>query len=229
MFNENLIPLYLYQGQPLPRPVRLYDYVICAQGIVKRLETPFVSADHLLAPLDVTLTGLRLATYPLPPLRFKLPRIPGQLLQEVLVDARQNLDLEVLYQFRFDPANRCWTASRPPQEQAKTRVGYTSDPTGVILDLHSHNSLPAFFSATDDRDEMGARFYAVIGHLERPQPELVLRLGLHGHWLADVPGLTLFDDLGPFVQVYLDSNPPVEIEPASPPGGWLSNLFGWRA
>jgi PRTRC genetic system protein A len=227
MFNENLIPIYLYQGHPLPRPERLYDYALTAQGIVKRLETPFVSADHLLAPIDTPLTGLRLATYPLQPVRFKLPRIPARLLQDVLADARQNLDLEVFYQFRFDPAQNRWIVIRPQQERGKTWLGYTADPSGVAVEMHSHNTMPAFFSMTDDRDEQGGRFYGVIGHLERAQPELALRLGLHGHWLANVPAPAIFDDLGPFVQVYVDTGEPAPFAPAGE-DGWLANLLPWR-
>ena len=87
MFNNNLIPLYLYLGQPVPRPARLYDYIISAQGIIKRLETQYVSADQLLVPIETPLTGLRLADYPLQPVRFKLPRIPGQMLRDALADA----------------------------------------------------------------------------------------------------------------------------------------------
>jgi len=105
MFNNNLIPLYLYLGQPIPRPTRLYDYLLAAQGIVKRLETQYVSADQLLVLIETPLTGLRLADYPLQPVRFKLPRIPGQLLRDALADARQNIELEFMYQFRFDPTN----------------------------------------------------------------------------------------------------------------------------
>ena len=52
------------------------------------METQYVSADQLLVSIDTPLTGLRLAEYPLQPVRFKLPRIPGQLLQDALADAR---------------------------------------------------------------------------------------------------------------------------------------------
>jgi hypothetical protein len=62
--------------------------------------------------------------------------------------------------------------------------------------------MPAFFSETDDRDERGGRLYGVIGRLDTTQPQLVLRQGLYGHWLHNIPGLTLFDDLGPFVDAY---------------------------
>jgi hypothetical protein len=49
--------------------------------------------------------------------------------------------------------------------------------------------LPAFWSATDDRDEQGACIYGVIGRLDA-QPEIRLRLSLYGYWhpltLADL-------------------------------------------
>jgi PRTRC genetic system protein A len=231
MFNNPLIPLYLFLGQPLPRPARLYDYVIAAQGIVKRLETQYVSADQLLASIDTPLTGLRLAAYPLQPVRFKLPRIPGHLLREALTDARRNIDLEFMYQFRFDPVTNHWTVTRPEQDQSRTHVGYTFDPAGIVVDCHSHNVMPAFFSPTDDRDELGGRFYAVMGHLERKNPELILRLGFYGHWLYNVPALTIFDDLTPFEEIYLDTvglAPVGDPEPPAARHGWLTHLFQWR-
>lgn len=203
MLTTNLIPLYMYVGYPIDRPEHLYDYVIAAQGIIKRLENSYVSADYLLAPIAEELIGLGLATYPLRPLSLKLPRIPGHLLQETLADARRNLNLEFMYHFRFDPGGRGWFVTRPEQERSGARVGYLNhDPAGIVLDLHSHHTMPAFFSSTDDRDERGGRFYAVIGRLDRPRPELILRLGAYGHWLDNIPALTLFDELGPFVDTY---------------------------
>jgi hypothetical protein len=89
------IPLFLYQGYRIERPRRLYDYLLAAQGIVKRVENNYVSADHLLAPIDPELIGLGLAPYPIGPLRLKIPRIPGDCLLAALEDARSNLGLLV--------------------------------------------------------------------------------------------------------------------------------------
>src|SRR5262245_38257101 len=99
------IPLYLYKGgYPLPRPGQLYAYALPGQGRVKRLETRHTSADMLLCPITARLYGLNLQAYPLAPLRFKLPRIPERLLLDTLADARQELGLEVMYQFKWTPA-----------------------------------------------------------------------------------------------------------------------------
>jgi PRTRC genetic system protein A len=225
MLDHNLIPLYLYLGHPMHRPERLYDYVLAEQGIIKRVETPYASADALLVPISEWLTGLHLQPYPLQPLRLKIPRIPGRLLMDVLADARTNIEIEFMYHFRFSP-EQGWTVTRPAQAQSWARVGYQHDPTGVVLDLHSHHVMPAFFSSTDDGDEQGGRFYAVMGHLDRPNPQLILRLGMYGHWLLNVPGAVLFDDLGPFVDTYIDEAALCQVQPDP---GWLSRLLPWRS
>ncbi len=202
MFDD-LIPLYLYLGYPIERPEHLYDYLMAAQGIIKRVETRYVSADALLVPIQEKLTGLRLRKYPVGPLRLKVPRIPERLLQEALADARRNLDLEHMYHFRI--GEKGWQVTRPQQEQSLSRVGYLDrNQAGIALELHSHHRMPAYFSPTDDGDEQGGRFYAVMGRLDRPNPELTLRLGMYGPWLPNVPALSLFEGLGPFVEVYDD-------------------------
>jgi PRTRC genetic system protein A len=220
------IPLYLYKGgYPLPRPAGHYDYVLAAQGLIKRLETAHAAADLLLWPIAERLYGLNLHPYPLEPLRFKLPRIPEQLLLDTLADARRELGLEVMYQFRLTPTG--WQVIRPQQEQHRAYVGYqNADTTDITFDLHSHHTMPAYFSPTDDRDEQEARFYGVMGRLDLSNPQLALRLGFYGHWLANVPALTLFEGIGPFVETYIDEEtaPPPEATP-----GWLERLLPWRA
>ncbi len=231
-----LIPMYLYIGRHgMPRPPHLYDYILAEQGLIKRVESRIAAVDHLLAPVEDTLYGLNLQPYPLQPLRFKLPRIPGRLLAEVLADARRELDIEVMYHFRHDPAAG-WSVSRPEQAQSRVSVGYRyTDPDQIILDLHSHHRMPAFFSPTDDRDERGGRFYGVIGHLDSDEPQLALRLGLYGHWLYNVPAGLLFDDPGPLLETWTDRGQgaalfeAIQPEPAPPGGGWLTGLFNhWR-
>ena len=68
---------------------------------------------------------------------------------------------------------------------------------------------------------------AVMGHLDRPRPELVVRLGMYGTWLYNVPGLALFDDLGPFVDGYVEAGESYDLAPAGR-GHWLTNLFRMR-
>ncbi|MCP4992898.1 MAG: hypothetical protein GY934_03795 [Gammaproteobacteria bacterium] len=236
----NLIPLWIYTGGEMQRPELHYDYVLARQGIVKRFENRFVSVDYVLVPIDENLIGLQLAWYPLQPLHFKLPKVPGHLLRDVLTDARKDMSLEFAYHFRYNPGPNQWVVTRPENyyEQSRTGLGYTySDPGGVILELHSHNTMPAYFSPRDNQDEQGGRLYGVIGHLERTNPELALRLGMFGHWLYNVPGRALFADISPFSEVELGAGAEVNDKWLSEEGlannghSWLANLFNrknWR-
>jgi PRTRC genetic system protein A len=226
----NLIPLYLYQGHPLPPPRHLYDYVLAEQGLIKRIEASFVTADHLLVPIAADLIGLHLAPYPRQGLQLKVPRLPGQLLAQVYHDARRDLSREVMYHCKFNHSRGWWVERAEATHQSAVRVSYRYDPRDIVLDLHSHQTMGAFFSQTDDDDEQGCRFYGVIGRLDQPRPELALRLGLFGHWIFNIPGLTLFDDLGPFVDKQIESGDRLDMEPALEQINehWLTRWLKWR-
>lgn len=208
--DKPLIPLYLYLGYDLHRPETMYDYLLAQQGIIKRVETQWASADVLLTPIQETLIGLQLQHYPMQAMRLKPPRIPVALLQQVLTHAQTALGTELLYHFRYNAATG-WTLTYPQQEQSKVRVGYQEpNQQDIVLELHSHNTMPAYFSPTDDRDELGGRFYAVIGHLDQPQPQIVIRLGMFGHWIFNVPPALIFEgDIEPLQPAYLETRTPV--------------------
>lgn len=52
----------------------------------------------------------------------------------------------------------------------------------IVLDLHSHNSMGAFFSGTDDRDDNGnCTISGVIGEMNKASPAMVFRFNLLGN------------------------------------------------
>jgi PRTRC genetic system protein A len=58
----------------------------------------------------------------------------------------------------------------------------------LVADIHSHNSMSAFFSGTDNRDEKEARIYGVMGRLDQPWPEIKFRAGDGtGGWIEMSP------------------------------------------
>ncbi len=62
----------------------------------------------------------------------------------------------------------------------------------ALCELHSHNTMPAIFSATDDAEEsFGFRIYAVIGKVDTA-PEIRVRIGVYGH-LLEIPPEWVFD------------------------------------
>ncbi len=94
------------------------------------------------------------------------------------------------------------------------RVRYTPpalpDDTTVVLALHSHHRLPAYFSRTDDGDEQGLALYVVVGRLDTAHPEVAIRAGAYGAWLS-VPWANVFaGDRGAFRDTQFD--PPADVE-----------------
>lgn len=194
--NESI----LAEDLPLPKIGNvMYQYVVAANGLFIRAEDSRLEA--LVKVATARLTGLADLVQGA---NLKIDRVPGVWLRSVLASARQHMPNEAMYQFWFDgePGNykpsvqRTWRCSMPRQIQTATAVKY-NDLGQTVIDLHSHNSMPAFFSSTDDADEQGLRFYAVIGRIDTDHPEIRVRVGVYGHFM-DVPADMIFDDLGPF-------------------------------
>ncbi|MCC6628217.1 MAG: Mov34/MPN/PAD-1 family protein [Chloroflexi bacterium] len=69
----------------------------------------------------------------------------------------------------------------------------------VAVDIHSHQAMPAFFSATDNRSDAGLGVSAVIGTIDTV-PTIRCRLNLDG-WHQEIGVTRLFAGPGPFVDL----------------------------
>jgi PRTRC genetic system protein A len=136
----------------------------------------------------------------------RVPRVPCQFLWAIAKSARRHLPNEAMYQFSFDGSvdetgeltDEGWRCVNTTRATNPASLEF-DDHAGAVIDLHSHGTLSAFFSETDDEDEQGLRFYAVIGQVDRDCPQIAVRVGVYGHtW--NVPQTTVFNG-GPFVQV----------------------------
>lgn len=56
-----------------------------------------------------------------------------------------------------------------------------------VLETHSHNVMPAFWSSEDDRNERGSiiRWYLVVGNLDLEKPSIEVRLNYNGNFLLN--------------------------------------------
>ena len=150
-----------------------YDYVMGAGGIYVQSESTHLTARMLVAPAKVR--GLA-------PVSEKLELahglIPAHVFELGLAWMLAAPDTERFFAVRWD--GDAYLLVVP--EQAGTSASLTyQPPAGVVAEFHSHGRHSAFFSATDDRDEQGFRVYGVVGRLDRPEPELTLRVGIYGH------------------------------------------------
>ncbi|MCY4507121.1 MAG: Mov34/MPN/PAD-1 family protein [Acidobacteria bacterium] len=180
-----------------------YDYVLGSGGVYVQSESAHLTARVLIAPC--TVRGLAPVAE-----KVALPhgRIPSRLFEAGLRWFRDAPDTERFFAVRWDGS--AYRPVVPPQAGTATGLAY-QPPAGVVAEFHSHGSLPAFFSATDDRDEQGFRIYGVAGRLDAARPELRLRLGVYGHF-APVEWPHVFD--GPLPGVRFageEPGPPLDI------------------
>lgn len=168
-----------------PMRAKAYEYWMAGNGLFLRAANQHVSA---LVPLaHATVRGLgRLQQK----IRLRHSRLPGRLLRAIVDNARKH-DGEQMY-LVVPSGVRRFRLVRPRQIATPTSVVYESDEYQFsLLDLHSHGRMRAFFSGTDDGDDVGLRFYGVLGKAYSPKPEMRLRLGIHGH-RVHVPVSLLF-------------------------------------
>jgi PRTRC genetic system protein A len=71
------------------------------------------------------------------------------------------------------------------------------DHQSLVIDLHSHGNISAFFSETDNADDAGAvKFSGVFGNLDQDAPTVEFRLCVLGLYLPiKVPADKIFKDL----------------------------------
>lgn len=195
----------LAESLPLPPiPVDLvYQYVVAGNGLFIRAEDSRMEAMVPIALADVH--GLELVdTYA----RLKLPPIASEFLHSVLRSAQRHLPNEAMYQFVYEPTQGAvspWKCFMPEARATAGSLLFDGDPEAIV-DLHSHGTLAAFFSTTDDADEQGLRFYVVIGKVDGAEPQVAVRVGVYGHFW-NVPVETVFTGPGPFAQI----DPDVEL------------------
>jgi PRTRC genetic system protein A len=133
-------------------------------------------------------------------------RLPGEMLQHVFEHAlrastggvvARPIEQQYFLTYRAELPTRRLRIAVPEQDATAGHVRYqTNIPGRILVDLHSHHSMAAYFSGTDDRDDTGLSVSCVIGRIFT-QPEIACRLNVYGHRYPVPPSL-IFDGLGPF-------------------------------
>lgn len=138
--------------------------------------------------------------------QFNLPKIPGGKLAEAISFFRDychnEIELEVMVSFFYHPKAQEYIVDCPTQRVSKGRIhfdelSYEKEGFIEVLQIHSHNSMDAYFSSIDDHDEKRFLLYGVVGRLDEDKPVMKLRAGLNGHfynlpldYIFDEPSLT---------------------------------------
>lgn len=112
--------------------------------------------------------------------KFVLPKIPQTLYMQVIAFFKQVMKVhnnaEAFAQFFYDKEEEKYLVHIPEQEVSGARVSYQNKSNEYltnsgryvfVFECHSHNSMGAFWSSTDDGDEKELRFYGVFGKLDK--------------------------------------------------------------
>ena len=136
-----------------------------------------------------------------PTFQFKLPKIPFSILNSIVSFFKKLCDrceMEALVNIYFDKSSYEYTLKVPKQTISKVSVNATLEDDCAdenlihVMDIHSHNTMPAKFSSTDDNDEKTTRLYAVVGKLDGYFPEIRVRMSNGGKFL-ELPANDIFE------------------------------------
>lgn len=117
-----------------------------------------------------------------------LPKIPGGLMGQIIAFFRafmtENEENEALALIYWDKVKQEFFAYVPKQTVCKVEIEANlhdcpyDDAERYICyaDIHSHNSMDAFFSAKDDSDERSTGLYFVLGKLNQFYPDIKARI-----------------------------------------------------
>jgi PRTRC genetic system protein A len=149
-----------------------YNYILASNGLFVEAENPLIAAKMLVAECEIR--GLA-------PLLEDLVLTYGSIPQRFF-------DL-ALSTFLAYPEHEYYAAvigdkgyhfHVPVQNREEGSVVYEVGDS-VVLDIHSHGSMPAGFSTQDNLDEQGMKIFAVVGNLNAT-PVVKLRLGVYGYF-----------------------------------------------
>jgi PRTRC genetic system protein A len=148
--------------------------------------------------------------------KLKIPKMPGSLYAQILaffryyvIDLKLSGVTEAMSQVYWDSEKQEYFINIPEQEVTTTSVRYNfdnQDPRTLlktvtkVFDIHSHNTMAAFFSGTDDGDEKGKQFYGVIGTIGKDNHTEKFRIGINGEFFdinkEDVIDMSSFQETG---------------------------------
>jgi PRTRC genetic system protein A len=181
--------LFAMPGIPLPPITGFMQYIVAANGLFVRARRPGLEALILAMPFDRPVQGLDVLT---PYVKLDA-RVPLIMMDWVLNESILALPNEALFWFLRESG--VWIIHSPDQIATPVSVvpvdRYEPAGASALIDLHTHGTLPAFFSPEDNADETGFRIYAVIGQLDAT-PQILVRVGVFGYYCA-VPADEVFE------------------------------------
>lgn len=232
-----------YKGTfPTVEAARNSDKVICLipgnDGHIyemhKTEQGEFIAPKHKIIDFQAVAAGFTPA----------LPLIPLSLMRQIIAFFRSFMaehgqEYEALALIYWDKWKEEYLAYVPKQNVSKAGIHASlqenpyDDESRYIhyADIHSHNSMEAFFSSIDDADERGTGIYMVLGHLDHFYPEIAARICCGGSFV-DIDPSTVVEGLEePFPPEWCTevSHGKAPVSKISPRKAEKTGIWGWKA
>lgn len=115
-------------------------------------------------------------------------KIPLSILNEIVVYFKEKLPTEALAQILYNHDDSSFRVFYPKTIDTSVSVVWDDEELinsllpneVVVMEIHSHNTMHAFWSCTDDADETLPMLYGVIGRLDSKKPEFLVRCACFG-------------------------------------------------
>lgn len=168
-------------GQLPPPALGGYRFVVGRRGLFAQARSRGIEACLSVAPSSHDLPYGDVIER----VRLRQGRIPGRILDEILAEARAALPKEWACLILLDEGGQYRIHVPRVIQASRGHIQYATDdydPEAVVVDLHTHGTGRAFFSGTDDHDDRvsGFQISVVLGQLDRPMPQCLMRVSIHG-------------------------------------------------
>ena len=127
-----------------------------------------------------------------------LPKIPHKLLLQVLSFFKAYVNeteaVEAMAYVYYSHSDDSFYTYIPKQTVSKAEITATlpeldEDKFTLVMEIHSHNTMDAFFSETDNQDEKATRLYTVVGRLNNLFPKIKTRASVGGTFIEIEPSM----------------------------------------
>lgn len=170
----DLISHTTYTGGKVEPPTKGYRYITAGNGVFISAKNQFVEA--LVCVSKAEIRGLpSLAPYA----KLKHGLLSG-ILPPIVDHAKKFCNQEVAYHVvwngdRFDAVVAAYGTSSSIEN-------LRDSPGLVVVELHTHSFMNAYFSKTDNDNQKEFRWFATLGKCNKAVPDIVLRLGVYGYY-----------------------------------------------
>lgn len=164
-----------------------YDYVMHGRGVSLRAKNSHFDVCLPLAIADVR--GLPIVN---PHIRFS--PLPESFLLKVAAHAGARPDREVLYYVVKHGGVLRVVVGKIGKASSIDGIVDPFPASNIVAQIHSHGRMGAFFSTTDNANELEFRLFGVIGRVHKLVPEAIFRLGVYGHHFK-LPMNRVFDNV----------------------------------